>query len=144
MIREKRDRARRDTRRESPQIKQPCFCAISSTGELTQQRVRSKMCCMTSIPMKEIRIPSALMREKRSSVLFTFVQATFIALLVAVISFFVLNLLAIVALGITAAIRHRMLDFSVAYREFAAPSAIGVFVLAWTASLVFFFRERSR
>jgi hypothetical protein len=94
--------------------------------------------------MKEIRIPSALLRERRPSVLITAAQATFMALLGAVISFFVVNLLAIAALAIASALRHRMLDFSVAYRDFAAPAALGIFLIAWIASLIFFFRERSR
>ena|SRR5579872_4544895 len=99
---------------------------------------------MASIEMKEIRIPSALMRERRPSIVFTLAQATFIALLLGVISFFFLNLLAIVAIAIVGLVRHRMLDFSMAYRSFAAPSALGIFVILWIASLVFFFRERSR
>jgi hypothetical protein len=31
-----------------------------------------------------------------------------------------------------------------AYRDFAAPAALGIFVLAWAGSLTFFFRERNR
>ena len=98
---------------------------------------------MQSIEMKEIRIPSAV-RERRPSVLFTIAKATFIALLLAVISFFFLNASAIVALAIMSAMRHRTLDFSMAYRDFAAPAAAGMFLILWVGALIFFFRERSR
>ena len=97
---------------------------------------------MFSIEMKEIRIPSALIHERRPSIFFTVVKATFAALLLAVISFFFLNLCAIIGLGIAGALRHRMLDFSAAYRDFAAPSAAVIFVVVWVAALAFFFRER--
>ena len=99
---------------------------------------------MTSIEMKEIRIPSALFRERRPSSAFVFLKATFAAVLMAVISFFFLNACAIAVLGMTAAIRHRTLDFSMAYRYFAAPSAVGIFLIAWVGALIFFFRERNR
>ena len=99
---------------------------------------------MPSIEMKEIRIPSALIREHRPSIFFTIFKATFAALVVGVGSFFVLNLLAITVLGIAGAIKHQILDFSMAYRDFAAPAALGIFVLAWAGSLTFFFRERNR
>jgi hypothetical protein len=99
---------------------------------------------MQSIEMKEIRIPSAMVRERRASVLFTIAKSTFIALLLAVISFFFLNASAIVALAIASAISHRTLDFSMAYRDFAAPAAAGMFPILWAGALIFFFRERSR
>jgi hypothetical protein len=99
---------------------------------------------MQSIEMKEIRIPSAMVRERRPSVLFTIAKSTFIALLLAVISFFFLNASAILALAIASAIRHRPLDFSMAYRDFAAPVAAGMFLIFWVGALIFFFRERSR
>ena len=99
---------------------------------------------MSSVEMKEIRIPSALMRERRPSIFFTLIQATFAALLVAAISFFLLNLTAIVVLGIAGAVKHKMLDFSAGYRDFAAPSALGIFVISWVGAMVFFFRERNR
>lgn len=99
---------------------------------------------MTSIEMKEIRIPSALMRERRPSVLFTIAKSTFVAILLAVISFFFLNASAIAVLAIASAVRHRTLDFSMAYRDFAAPAAVGIFLIAWVGALIFFFRERGR
>ena len=99
---------------------------------------------MPSIEMKEIRIPSALIHERRPSIFFTLVKATFTALLLAVISFFFLNLCAIIVLGIAGVMRHRMLDFSAAYRDFAAPSALVIFVIVWIGALTFFFRERKR
>ena len=99
---------------------------------------------MQSIEMKEIRIPSALMGERRPSILFTIAKATFIAILLAVISFFILNASAIAVLAVASAIRHRTLDFSMAYRNFAAPAAAGIFVIAWIGTLIFFFRERGR
>ena len=99
---------------------------------------------MSSIQMKEIRIPSALMRERKESVVYTIGKSTFIAILLAVISFFVLNLFAIAALAVASLLRHRTLDFSMAYRNFAAPGAAGIFLLLWAGALIFFFRERSR
>ena len=99
---------------------------------------------MSSIEMKEIRIPSALMRERRPSILYTFFKATFTAFLAAVFSFFLLNVCAIAVLAIVGAMRHHMPDFPAAYRNFAAPAAVGIFVLAWMGALIFFFRERSR
>lgn len=99
---------------------------------------------MPSIETREIRIPSALIREHRPSILFTLAKATFAALVLAVGSFFVLNVLAIAVIAIVGAIKHRVLDFSIAYRVFAAPAAVGIFVLAWGAALMFFFRERNR
>lgn len=98
---------------------------------------------MPSVELKEIRIPAALIEERRPSVPFTIVKSTFIALLLAVISFFFLNALAITTLAIIS-LRHRMLDFSGAYRNFAAPAALGIFVVLWTAALIYFFRERRR
>jgi hypothetical protein len=99
---------------------------------------------MSSIEMREIRIPAALMRERRPSIAFTIVKATFTAVLLAVISFFFLNASALAALGIAGAIRHRSLDFSMAFRYFAAPAAAGIFLIAWVGALNFFLRERSR
>ena len=103
---------------------------------------------MSSIEMREIRIPAALMRERRPSVAFTIVKATvkatFTAVFLAMISFFFLNASALAALGIAAAIRHRSLDFSMAFRYFAAPAAAGIFLIAWVGGLIFFLRERSR
>jgi hypothetical protein len=99
---------------------------------------------MSTLEMKEIRIPAALMRERRPSVLYTAVKATFAALLLAVISFFSLNACAIAVLGIVRAVGHGPLDFSIAYRYFAAPSAVGIFLIAWIGCLSFFFGERRR
>jgi len=99
---------------------------------------------MASLEMNEIRIPSALMRERRPGVLFTIAKSTFAAVLIAVISFFVLNLLAIIGLAVASAFRHERLDFAMAYRNFAAPAAIGIFLIVWVAALIFFFRERGR
>ena len=99
---------------------------------------------MPSIEMKEIRIPSTLMRESKPSVFYTFVKAIGTALLVSVISFFFLNACAIAVIAIISAIRSRHLDFAMAYRDFAAPAALGIFVLAFVGSMIFFFRERSR
>jgi len=104
----------------------------------------SKISFMSSLEMKEIRIPAALMRERRPSVTYTIVKATFVAVLLAVISFFFLNASAIAVLAIAGAIRHRASDFSMAYRYFAAPAAAGIFLIAWVGALIFFFRERSR
>jgi hypothetical protein len=42
------------------------------------------------------------------------------------------------------AMRNQRLDFAMAYRDFAAPTAIAIFVLALVGSTIFFFRERSR
>jgi hypothetical protein len=99
---------------------------------------------MSPAEMKDIRIPSALMRERRPSVLFTIVKSTFAAVLLAVIAFFCLNALAIAVLAIVSVFRHERLDFSMAYRNFAAPAAMGIFLLAWVGALIFFFRERGR
>jgi hypothetical protein len=99
---------------------------------------------MPSFEMNEIRIPSALMRERRPSVLFTVAKSTFTAVLLAVISFFFLNVLAISGLAIASAFRHERLDFAMAYRNFAAPAAMGIFLIVWVAALIFFFRERGR
>jgi hypothetical protein len=99
---------------------------------------------MSSIQMKEIRIPAALIRERRPSVLYTIFKSIATALLVAVISFFFLNACAIAVLAIASAIKGRRLDFAIAYRDFAAPAAVGVFLLATLGALIFFFRERSR
>lgn len=97
---------------------------------------------MSSVDMKEIRIPSALMRERRPSVSLTIAKSTFVALLLSVISFFILNLVAIATLAIASLIRHTTLDFSMAYRNFAAPAALGIFAMLWVGALIFFFRER--
>ena len=94
--------------------------------------------------MKEIHIPSAIMRESRPSVLYTIAKSVATALLISVISFFALNACAIAVIAIIGAIRGRKLDFAIAYRDFAAPAALGVFALALIGSMIFFFRERSR
>jgi hypothetical protein len=99
---------------------------------------------MPSIQVREIRIPSAIPRERRLSVLYTVLKSTFTALLLALICFFFLNACAIAGLALTEAVRHRSLDFASAYRDFAAPSAAGIFVILWIGALIFFFRERSR
>jgi len=99
---------------------------------------------MSSIEMKEIRVPSTLILERRPSFTYTVLKSCATALALAVMSFFILNVSAIAVLAILAAIRHRAVDFSVAYRYFAAPSALGIFVIALIGSLVFFFHERSR
>jgi len=99
---------------------------------------------MTSIRVKEIRISSATAPEPRPSALYTILKSTFTALLLAVICFFFLNACAIAVLAIAASVRHRNLDFAIAYRDFAAPSAAGIFLILWIGSLIFFFRERSR
>ena len=98
---------------------------------------------MSLIEMKEIRIPSTLMRESKPSVVYTLAKAIGTALLVSVISFFLLNACAIAGIAIVAAIRGQRIDFAIAYRDFAAPAALGIFILALVGSLIFFFRERS-
>ncbi len=102
------------------------------------------MSFMHPIEMKEIRIPTHLLPERRPSVFFIMLKATFFAVLLSIISFFALNALGIAALGIAGAIQHQTFDFSLAYRKFAAPSAAVLFVLFWTGTLVFFLRERRR
>jgi hypothetical protein len=99
---------------------------------------------MSSIEMKEIRIPSTIMRESRPSVIYTIAKAIGTALLASVISFFFLNACAIAVIAIMSAMRNQRLDFAMAYRDFAAPTAIAIFVLALVGSTIFFFRERSR
>ena len=99
---------------------------------------------MASLELNEIRIPSALMRERRPGVLLTIAKSTFAALLIAVISFFVLNLLAIIGLAVAIAFSQYSLDFSMAYSYFDATSDIGIFLIVWVAALIFFFRERGR
>ena len=99
---------------------------------------------MSSIEMKDIRVPSTLILERRPSVPYTILKSCATALVLAAISFFVLNASAIAVLGIFSGFRHKVLDFSVAYRYFAAPSALGIFVVALIGSLIFFFRERNR
>jgi hypothetical protein len=99
---------------------------------------------MSSIEMKEIRVPSALILERRPSVLYTLLKSCATALGLAVISFFILNASAIAILAILSVVRRKALDFSIAYRYFAAPSALGIFVIALVGSLIFFFRERNR
>ncbi|HET9742164.1 MAG TPA: hypothetical protein VFQ00_05385 [Terriglobales bacterium] len=97
---------------------------------------------MSPLEMKEIRIPSALIRERRPSVLWILGKTTFIALLLAVMCFFVINALAIAGVAIARGISHRPFDFAIAYRDFAAPVAAGLFVLLWIAALIFFWRDR--
>ena len=99
---------------------------------------------MSSIEMKEIRIPSRLMRESRPSGIYTVAKAIGTALLLSVISFFVLNACAIAVIAIINATRSQQLDFALAYRDFAAPVALGILVLALVGSTTFFFRERGR
>jgi hypothetical protein len=98
---------------------------------------------MSAIEMKEIRIPSTLTRESRSSVLYIAAKAIGTALLICVISFFFFNAGAIAIIAIINGMRDQRLDFAMAYRDFAAPAAIGIFVLALIGSLIFFFRERA-
>ena len=99
---------------------------------------------MSSIEMKDIRVPSTVILERRPSVAYTILKSCATALVLAVISFFILNASAIAVLGIFSAARHKVLDFSIAYRYFAAPTAAGIFVFALMGSLIFFFRERNR
>jgi uncharacterized integral membrane protein len=99
---------------------------------------------MSSLEMKEIRLPSALILERRPSVIYTVLKSCATALALGAMAFFVLNVLAITALAIFTAVRHKAVDFSVAYRYFAAPLALTIFMIALIGSLVFFFRERSR
>lgn len=99
---------------------------------------------MSSIEMKEIRVPSALILERRPSAAYTILKSGATALALAVISFFILNASAIAFLAIFSVVRHKAPDFSVAYRYFAAPLAVGIFVIALIGSLIFFFRERNR
>ena len=99
---------------------------------------------MPHIEMKEIRIPAHLIHGRAPSVLYTVVKATFTALLLAIISFFALNAIAIAALAITEKVRHQPIDLAIAYRDFAFPAALGLFVVLWTGALIFFFRERKR
>lgn len=99
---------------------------------------------MSSIEMREIRVPSSLILESRSSVVYTVLKAIATALALAVMSFFILNAAAITFLAILSGLRHKSLDFSTAYRYFAAPSALGILVIALIGSLIFFFRERNR
>jgi hypothetical protein len=99
---------------------------------------------MPHIEMKEIKIPADLVRKRPPSILFTIAKATFAALLLAVISFFALNALAIAALAIVGKVRNRSIDLAVAYRDVAFPAALGIFVVLWVGALIFFFRERKR
>jgi hypothetical protein len=99
---------------------------------------------MPSIQIREIRIPSAIPRTRRPSVLYTVLKSAFTALLLAIICFFFLNACAIAVLAIAEVVRHRSFDFAIAYRDFAAPSAAGIFIILWIGALIFFFRERSR
>lgn len=99
---------------------------------------------MSSIEMKEIRVPSSLILERRPSVVYTVLKSIGTALALAVMSFFILNASAIAFLAILSGVRDKPLDFSMAYRYFAAPSALGILVIALIGSLIFFFRERNR
>jgi hypothetical protein len=98
---------------------------------------------MSSIEMKEIRVPSTLILERRPSFTYTVLKACATALALAVMSFFILNASAIAFLAILSVARHKALDFSIAYRYFAAPSALVIFLIALIGSLVFFLRERN-
>jgi len=97
---------------------------------------------MSSIEMKEIRVPSTLILERRPSVIYTVLKSCATALTLAVMSFFILNVCAIAVLAVLSAVRHKALDFSIGYRYFAAPSALVIFVIALTGCSIFFFRER--
>jgi|SRR5215813_9514114 len=99
---------------------------------------------MSSIEMKEIRVPSSLILERRSSVIYTLLKSIATALALAVMSFFVLNASAIAFLAILSGVRHKAVDFSMAYRYFSAPLALGILVIALIGSVIFFFRERNR
>jgi uncharacterized integral membrane protein len=99
---------------------------------------------MSSIEMNEIRIPSSLILERRPSFAYTALKSCATALTLAAMSFFVLNVSAIAALAIFAAVRHKAVDFSLAYRYFAAPLALIIFVIALIGCGIFFFQERSR
>src|SRR5690242_16933704 len=99
---------------------------------------------MPSIELKEIRVPSSLILERRPSIVYTLLKSVATALALAVMSFFILNASAIAFIAILSAVQHKALDFSVAYRYFAAPSALGIFVIATVGSIIFFFRERNR
>lgn len=99
---------------------------------------------MSSIEMKEIRVPSSLILERRPSVAYTLLKSIGTALALAVMSFFILNASAIAFLAILSGVRHKPLDFSMAYRYFAAPSALGILIIALIGSLIFFFRERNQ
>jgi hypothetical protein len=99
---------------------------------------------MQLMQMKEIRIPTDMVRERRPSILFLLFQTTFVAILLSMISFFALNAFGIAVIAIAGAIKHHAFDFSLAYRRFAAPTAAVLFVLFWTATLVFSLRERRR
>jgi hypothetical protein len=94
--------------------------------------------------MKEIFVPADILREGRPSFLWTLLKSTATAVVLSVISFFILNVCGIFALGVTAAVRHRPIDLSLAYRNFAAPAALAIFAILWVSCLVFFFRERAR
>lgn len=72
------------------------------------------------------------------------VKATLTALLLAIISFFALNAIAIAGLAIVEKVRHQSIDLAMAYRDFAFPAALGIFVVLWVGALIFFFRERKR
>jgi hypothetical protein len=99
---------------------------------------------MQHIEMKEIRIPANLARKRSSSIFFLLAKATFTALLLAVISFFALNAVAIAVLAIIGRLRHQPIDLAMAYRDFAFPAALGIFLVLWIAALIFFLRERKR
>ena len=92
--------------------------------------------------MKEIRIPSALLRQRHPSLAYAIAKSFGAALIFALLVFFVVNVSSIAILAIIAAARHRMIDFSIGYRYIAAPAALVVFALGWPASLIFFLRER--
>jgi hypothetical protein len=99
---------------------------------------------MHHIEMKEIRIPANVARKRSPSVFFVLAKATFTALLLAVISFFALNAIAIAALAIIGKLRHQAFDLAMAYRDFAFPAALAIFLVLWIAALIFFLRERKR
>jgi hypothetical protein len=104
---------------------------------------------MPSLPMKEIRIPAQLDREERErrglkppkSLGGVFLRASFVAILGAVMSFFVLTALSIATLAIFGVVSHRIPDFPNAYRYVGAPGAIAVFFAVWIYAAVFFRRQ---
>src|SRR5437764_14704393 len=97
---------------------------------------------MPPIPMKEIRMPSALLRQRQPAVAYAIVKSFGAGFIFALLAFFVVNVSSIAILAIIAASRHRMIDFSIVYRYIAAPAALVVLALDWPASLIFFLRER--
>jgi hypothetical protein len=104
---------------------------------------------MLSLPMKEIHIPAQLDREERERRGFkppkslggVFLRASFVAILGAVMSFFVLTALSIATLAIFGVVSHRIPNFPNAYRYVGAPGAIVVFFAVWIYAFVVFRRQ---